>query len=712
MTSKNFHHNLFSLSALRRAWFRVEESDGCAGIDSVSISRFAENLDSELLRLQKDLLAETYRSLPLLRFFVTKKTGGQRSLNVAAVRDRVAQHAVIAHLEPILEAEFENCSFAYRRGRSVKQALAQIEFLRDSGYTWVVEADIDNYFDSIDHEILFSKLVEVLPDVRINELIRQWIKARIYDGQRLWTIEKGLPQGLPISPFLANLFLDDFDEKLLEGGRKLIRFADDFVILCKSKPKAESALRLSVKLIQELKLSFNEEKTRVTNFSEGFKYLGATFCNSFCLIPSSKSKELETQVEMPRRLFATDAFLSNHHQFNPAIGNALKEALVNNKTDFVIALGDKNMEVNDKPLILSEFPPPALFTLCTLYIHEHGAVLRFENQRLEVVKDDVELLSLPINKIEQIVLFGNSQITSAVMKNCLKRKIPILLFSGQARFLGSIESHDAENALLHRIQFQRAGEIDFVLDTAKRIVAGKIENGRALLQRRQREIQNQVIDKALGQMANSLARLTETNTLEEVCGCEGSASAAYFSGLGACFTEPFSFIRRTRRPPQDPVNTLLSFGYAMLFQNIYALARSRGLSTHVGMLHSISQGHPALCSDLIEEFRAPIVDALVTKIINRKMFSPEDFYYEEYISDEDFEEAEELEEITPKRCCRLTDQARKKFVMQFEQRINTQVQHKAAAIKTTWRGCIDLQIGHYIKVLRGEIPHYKPVEFR
>ena len=192
MSSVDLFESLFSLSALQRAWFRVEESDGCAGIDNVSIPRFASDLDRELKRLRADILTENYRSLPLLRFYIPKKDGGQRALNVAVVRDRIAQNAVIAHLEPILEAEFENCSYAYRRGRSVRQALDQIEFLRDSGYTWVFEADITAYFDTIDHEILFEKLKPFIADEKILRLIKLWTKARIYDGRTLWETAKDL----------------------------------------------------------------------------------------------------------------------------------------------------------------------------------------------------------------------------------------------------------------------------------------------------------------------------------------------------------------------------------------------------------------------------------------------------------------------------------------------------------------------------------------
>ena len=713
MSSDELFESLFCLAALRRAWLRVEESDGCAGIDNVSLPRFAANLDSELKRLRTDVLGGTYQPLPLLRFGIPKKDGGTRMLNVAVVRDRIAQHAVIAFLEPILEAEFENCSYGYRRGRSVRQALDHVEFLRDSGYTWVFEADITAYFDTVDHEILLLKLRPFIPDERIFRLIELWLKARVYDGQRLRETVTGLPQGQPIAPILANLYLDSFDEEMLESGRKLVRFADDFVVLCKSKPKAESALRLTQRLMLDLKLSLNQDKTRVTNFSEGFKYLGAVFTNSFCLIQTGETQK-DVQVEMPARFYADDVFLPNPQSFNLTLSDELKKALANPENEIVSSILNKkeNTKMGNRDEPINRFSPPTLFTLCTLYIHEHGAVLRYENERLEIIKDEVEIFSVPLNKIEQIALFGNSQITTAVMKNCLKRRIPIMLFSGQGKFLGDISADDRENVFLLQLQFEKMRDPVFCLDTAKRIVSGKMGNGRAFLQRRLRDQANENLSKAIEQINTAEEKLAGGLSLDEILGCEGFSGAAYFAGFAECVAEPFQFAKRTRRPPHDPVNVLLSFGYSMLFQNIYGLVKARGLSPNVGNLHTLRQGHSALCSDFIEEFRSPIVDSIVISAISKKILSLDDFFYEDFAAEDDLEDSAEIVKDVPKRRCLLTDQARRKFIQQFEQRINVQIQHKAANLRTSWRGCIDLQIGHYIKVLRGEAEHYLPFEYR
>lgn len=307
------------------------------------------------------------------------------------------------------------------------------------------------------------------------------------------------------------------------------------------------------------------------------------------------------------------------------------------------------------------------------------------------------MLDVPAFKIDQIIVFGNALVTTPAMKFCLRNNIPIIVLSGRGEFFGVIESTNNENVLLQQQQFARFGDEVFVRETARRIVAGKIANCRALLQRRERRAGTR-LEETIAALGKLNEQLNRAETIDQVRGYEGAAAARYYEGLAACFPPVFSFTGRTRRPPLDPVNALLSFGYTLLFYNIYALARARGLSPYVGTLHSLRQGHPALCSDLIEELRAPIVDALVLTLLNKRMIGLGDFTY--------------AETTGGKRGCFLTDAARRTFVAQFEARINTVVQHPRAKLNTTWRGCIDIQVGHYIQLLRGEVAQYLPLEIR
>jgi RNA-directed DNA polymerase len=214
---KEFSINRSSLSS---AFQHVKENHGCAGVDGVTIERFEKNHDLNLARLQDELVRQIYFPLPLMKILVEKRNCEPRALCIPSVRDRVVETAVLQMIEPVLEKEFEECSFAYRKGRSVKQVVYKIKDYYDKGYRWVVDADIDAFFDSVDHKLLLAKFRQYIHNPHIQRLIEIWVTAEIWDGTSLKVCQKGIPQGSPISPILANLFLDELDEELLQKGYK------------------------------------------------------------------------------------------------------------------------------------------------------------------------------------------------------------------------------------------------------------------------------------------------------------------------------------------------------------------------------------------------------------------------------------------------------------------------------------------------------------
>lgn len=279
------------------AFQRVKENQGMAGVDGVTIARFEEELEGNLAFLGEEIRRGIYAPLPLLKILVAKSDGEPRGLCIPAVRDRVAQAAVLNVIGPVLEKEFEDCSFAYRKGRSVKQAVYRIKEYFEGGFRWVVDADVDAFFDSVDHELLLAKVERFIQDEGIFRLIELWIKGEIWDGQSIRVMEKGIPQGSPISPVLANLFLDEFDEALLKKGYKAVRYGDDFIVLCKSPDKAREALKFSIKTLEKLLLKLDESD--IVSFDEGFKYLGVTFVRSMMMVPFERQKREKKVLYFP-----------------------------------------------------------------------------------------------------------------------------------------------------------------------------------------------------------------------------------------------------------------------------------------------------------------------------------------------------------------------------------------------------------------------------
>ena len=253
---------------LQRAWQQVRENRGSAGVDRITIAQIeGEGVQAFLDGLQQELREQRYRPQPARRVFIPKPgRSEQRPLGIPAVKDRVCQTAAKLILEPIFEADFRGCSFGFRPKRSAHQALDEIKREVMRGRRWVIDADIHGFFDALDPEILEQLLCERISDRRVLKLLRGWLRAGVLEGETLLRPEVGSPQGSPISPLLANVYLNALDrawEDRHGGLGVLVRYCDDLVILCRSKAQAEAALGELRALLAELRLELADAKTRL-----------------------------------------------------------------------------------------------------------------------------------------------------------------------------------------------------------------------------------------------------------------------------------------------------------------------------------------------------------------------------------------------------------------------------------------------------------------
>jgi group II intron reverse transcriptase/maturase len=289
-----------SRQTLYEAFAQVRDNGGCRGADGITVGRFAANLEQELDSLQDRLLRRCYHPFPLLRFEVPKPSSGVRHLSVPTVRDRVLQTAVYLVTREVFEAELEDCSYAFRQGRSVRTAVYRINELREQGFRWVVDADIDGFFENIPHEPLLARLRRLSLDPYVLRLFEHWIRTEVYDGRRVYRMSRGIPQGSVVSPMIANLFLDELDENLALFGQTVVRYADDFLVLCREPAEATEALELTDYLLAQLGLELNRGKTLTTCFDQGFKFLGAIFLKDAVYAPYDRPKpETEPPVLPP-----------------------------------------------------------------------------------------------------------------------------------------------------------------------------------------------------------------------------------------------------------------------------------------------------------------------------------------------------------------------------------------------------------------------------
>jgi RNA-directed DNA polymerase len=258
----------------------VRANGGAAGVDGQSLKRFAAQAELYLTELAAELRDGRYRPRPVKRVDIAKGDGKTRPLGIPTVKDRVVQTAVKFVLEPIFEATFCPTSYGFRPGRGCRDALREVAHLIEQGHTFVVDADLQCYFDTIPHEPLMQRVEERISDGRTLDLLRGWLAQDILRGMERWTPTRGTPQGAVISPLLANIYLHALDARMAARGYRMVRYADDFVVLCKSREEADAAVAEVRAFVEDSGLRLHPDKTHLgdcRNTGEGFDFLGYRF---------------------------------------------------------------------------------------------------------------------------------------------------------------------------------------------------------------------------------------------------------------------------------------------------------------------------------------------------------------------------------------------------------------------------------------------------
>ena len=266
---------VYSRKNLELAWKKVKQNHGSAGIDEVTISKFEERKPYYLELLHQKLRDGSYRPKPVKRVEIPKPDGGIRKLGIPAVMDRVVQQALVQRMEGIFEAKFLDCSFGYRKGRSPHDAMRKVWRELNAGNFWVVDADLRQFFDTIDQEKLVDLIADEISDGRVLQLIRDILQSGVMEGGYWQPTLTGVPQGGVASPLWSNIFLTPFDRAMTEQGLRLTRWADDFVILCNTKTEAYRALAFAKRFLrEELGVELHPTKTRIVHVRQGFEFLG------------------------------------------------------------------------------------------------------------------------------------------------------------------------------------------------------------------------------------------------------------------------------------------------------------------------------------------------------------------------------------------------------------------------------------------------------
>lgn len=539
-------------------------------------------LESAISRVQEG----TYEPAPVRRITFRHK-GRERELAIPAPIDLTLQRLVLRDLGPSLDLLFEDSSLAWRKGLGRHHAAHRLRSAHKEGYQFALKADFRRFFDNIDHALLRDRLDVYLQDDQLVDLLFRWIEKGAP------TRGRGLPTGAPLSPLMANLFLDRFDEEIAREGARLVRYGDDFLILFRNKDGAERHYKTALQATESLLLELNSEKTALVDLHEPFEFLGFQFQrrDNWKSIPHGAPSPL-TELgwsQSPRKTPPT--------------------------TEGDLALP-------------GECPPRARHREATVALGPGVRQIHAANARIIIEwADGRPSRTIPLSRIEQLLILGGATLTTQAITRLFQRGIPVWFATDHGRLQGTLcpSGTDALAASARTLQQQVDAENNptFRLAIVKTLVASKLENHGTLARRIEVDLSETdwATSIALHEAAAKCHKATSTGQLR---GIEGAAARRWYALLARAIPHHSSlrFYRRVAPNANDPVNILLNIGYTRLHREAAIALEMAGLFPPLGLYHESRSGHDALASDLQEPFRH-LVDRtvlLLTRCLNRGDF--------------------------------------------------------------------------------------------
>jgi len=649
---------------LNIAWSLVKRGSCAAGVDGITTELFAGIAAEQIRLLSRQLHREVYMASPAKGFLLPKSSGGKRLIGIPTVQDRIVQRFLLQSIYPALESQFSESAFAYRPGLSIYSAVERVMAQYRHQPTWVVKADIQQFFDNLSWPLLLHQVERLgIPQTWVH-WIEQQLKSGIVVYGHYCRPNKGVLQGGVLSGALANLYLSQFDRQCLAAGIDLVRYGDDCVAVCQSFLEASRSLALMHDWISDLYLSFHPEKTRIIGPNEEFIFLGHKFSHGSVQVPERKPTGERKKTEKR----------SSPNVGRPKVCSIVRSENLRTRTSNPDEYWRDGMT--------------------TLYVTDQGAYLRVQHQQFQVFHQNELRCSVPVSRVSHVVLFGTCNVSHGAVSLALRQRIPVLYLSTKGKYFGRLQTSGQAKIDYLTQQVQKSLDQGFIRRQSASMIVGKLHNSRILLLRLNRRRKTETATKAIEELAKLIETVPAVETVEQMLGYEGHGANLYFQAYASLLKGSFEFEKRTRRPPTDPVNSLLSLGYTLLFDNLHAMVEGVGLHTHFGNLHMPQPNRPSLMCDLVEEFRAPVVDSLVAYLINSNIFKPEDF--------------------TPpdeRGGVYLHPDGLKRFLKHWEEALQKEVKHPHSGHKVSYRRCLELQVWEYIGCLMGEREVYRPMKW-
>lgn len=687
---------LVSAENLYNAWQHVKAKGSAGGVDKMTIEMFDACAGEHIQQLQKEVADETYIPEPYQTFSIPKDDNEFRKLGLPTVRDKIVQNATRNIIEPIFEKQFLNVSYGYRPGKGAVKAIHRVQHrISGENYEWVTLADIDNFFDTINPEILFRLLDESLHCGSIMRMIRLWVQIGAVNFRlKYLPYTVGIPQGSVLSPLFSNIYLHPFDQFLVNNGYAPVRYADDFVIFSRSQQQAQKAFADTRTFLENtLKLKLNKEY-RIRKAASGFEFLHIHFHQNRIGLTPERLEHLKDKVA---KMFDGNAGLPDEEKAAQKLkgiinyyGQLLPEPImIQLDLHFFELLGERAVRVIQKkestreevkqwleklPFLSKRSENSRVRTISTLMegvkkrlvekdskppvndpglsvkrdietkrrkyekmadagrelvVTQPGLVLGISQKGITLKeKGVIKTIVNPHNLQNITIMTGGISLSGPLIRHCSENRIPIdfIGFNGLPYARLSIPSYP--DAAIGIAQL-KALESGLGVSLIKQIVSGKLKNQLSLIKyyhkyRKSRdEDYAEAFERHSATIAGSIEKigLLESEKPDEmrasVMGLEGTAAAAYWDMIVRLLNNYTLFEGRERQGATDLVNSMLNYGYGILYSRVCEAITRERLNPHISYLHVPDNSKPTLAFDLIEEFRQQVVDRAVIALISK-----------------------------------------------------------------------------------------------
>lgn len=687
MSKKSLFSNLCQEHTLLAAWKFVKQKGSSGGIDGISIDSFEEELGMHLAQLKQALLAKSWQPEPYLRISIPKKENERRTLGLLSIKDKIVQQAIKLLVEPRFEKMFVSNSYGYRPSKGPNKAIGFARAcIQNKLFRFALRLDIDNYFDTIDHDILFRRVYPLVADDEVFRLMQLCVKMGMVNKRWQWNeITQGVPQGAVLSPLLANHYLHSFDQFVLSRTKLYVRYADDFIIGCQTQEEAETLLSdCSTFLEQRLKLKLNTPV--ISDINEGVEFLGITLNKQGLSLSEEKSKQLTDRIQSVKwtgRCFnaeGLDALKGIQNYYATLLPQTyllkLDDALLLHLQSFIKKCW---REIPNKSVLLTALKEIPFFAeenvfkkhslkaellnayllarsadvqqaneqknkklisrrkkeyrqreneSTELVIHTYGTFIGVDHKGIKLKIMGKRRLVPPLSNLQHItVLCDGVSISSNALSYCMQKHIGIDFFSPVGKHVGSFLAP----AFMHTSLWMKQAALSLEAKSrlAINLIIGKLKNQMNLIKYFHKyhkdgsETLKQKYAEILPKHANIILQVKSlvgnSEYVSSLIQLEAKGAELYWGYIRELIKDDgVAFERRERRGASDLVNSLLNYGYSILYARIWQAVLRRKLNPTTSVIHTPQSGKPTFVYDIIELFRAQAVDRVVISLVQKK----------------------------------------------------------------------------------------------